>query len=124
MQYFHFDSLIDKYSVDFTVISTSGGGYDDMGDWQPGETLKTPKRGAIIGISDTKMYRSEGMLTSKDRQLYMRESLGCDFAEASVIYDGNKYKVESQPNDNHVFTNVWAYTLKWISAFDGGDSTA
>lgn len=123
MKYFNLDSLIDKYSVDFTVISTSEGSYNDLGDWVSGNTIETTKRGAIIGISDTKMYRSEGMLTSKDRELYMKESLGCDFDNAHVVYNGIKYKVESMPNDNHEFTGVYAYTLKYVSAFNGGDST-
>lgn len=120
MKYFNFDALIDKYSVDFTVISTGDGHYDDMGEWVTGTEKTTQKRGAIIGISDTKMYRSEGMLTAKDRELYMRESLGA-YDNTHVVYNGNKYKVESMPHDNHEFSGVWAYTLKYVSAF-GGDS--
>lgn len=120
MKYFNFDALIDKYSVDFTVISTGDGHYDDMGEWVTGTEKTTQKRGAIIGISDTKMYRSEGMLTAKDRELYMRESLGA-YDNTHVMYNGNKYKVESMPNDNHEFSGVYAYTLKYVSAF-GGDS--
>lgn len=123
MKYFNFDSLIDKYSVDFTVVSKSSGYYDDMGDYQQGTITEATKRGAIIGISDTKIYRSEGMLTAQDRELYMKESLGCDFDKAHVAYNGIKYKVESQPNNNSEFTGVYAYTLKYVSAFNGGDST-
>ena len=120
MKYFNLDSLIDKYSVDFTVISTSEGSYNDLGDWVSGSTIEIPKRGAIIGMSDTKMYRSEGMLTAKDKQLFMKESLGCDFDKAHVAYNGIKYKVESQPNDNSQYTGVYCYTLKYVSAFGGG----
>ena len=117
MKYFNFDALIDKYSVDFTVISTGEGHYDDMGEWVTGTEETTQKQGAIIGISDTKMYRSEGMLTAQDRELYMKEPLGCDYDKAHVAYNGNKYKVESQPNDNHEFSGVWGYVLKYVSAF-------
>lgn len=122
MAYYNFNSLIEKYSADFTVISVAPGAYDDKGDYQPGKTTRTQKRGAIMGLSDEKIYRSEGMLTSKDKQLLMRESLGCDYDNAHVVFGGNKYKVESQPNDNHVATGVWEYTLKFVSAF-GGDSS-
>lgn len=120
MKYFNFDALIDKYSVDFTVISTGDGHYDDMGEWVTGTEETTQKQGAIIGISDTKMYRSEGLLTAQDKELYMRESLGA-YDNTHVVYNGNKYKVESMPHDNHEFSGVWAYTLKYVSAF-GGDS--
>ena len=119
MRYFHFDNLIDKYSVDFTVISQSQGYYDDMGEWQAGTRLEIPKKGAIIGVSATKMYRAEGMLTAQDKELFMKESIGCDFDKAHVIYAGNKYKVESQPNDNSEFTGVFGYVLKYVSAFGG-----
>ena len=121
MEFYHFGYLINKYSTTFVVISTAEGYYDNAGDYQPGATTRTQKRGAIMGLSDNKIYRSEGMLTSKDKQLFMQEPLGCDYDNAHVIFDGNKYKVESQPNDNHAVTGVWEYTLKFVSAF-GGDS--
>jgi len=121
MAYYNFNSLIAKYSADFTVISVATGAYDSKGDYQSGATTRTQKRGAIMGLSDNKIYRSEGMLTSKDKQLLMQEPLGCDYDNAHVVFGGNKYKVESQPNDNHAATNVWEYTLKFVSAF-GGDS--
>ena len=124
MSYFNFSALIKKYETTFTVISSSDGYYDDLGEYQQGAITETQKKGAIIGLSDTKMYRSEGALTAKDKELYMNESLGCDFDKAHVAFNGNKYKVESQPNDNHNYTGVWSYTLKWISAFDGGVETA
>ena len=123
MKYFDFDSLIDKYSVSFSVISSEPGDYDDLGEYHPGTNVTAEKQGAIIAISDTKIYRSDGMLTAKDRELFMKESLGSGYDKAHIAYDGNKYKVESMPNDNHEFTGVWAYILKWVSAFDdGGDS--
>lgn len=119
MKYFDFDSLIDKYTCEFTVLNSGKGEFNDLGDWNPA-TTETVMQGAIIGISASKVYRSDGVLTVKDRELFMKESLG-DIEKAYVFYDGNKYKVENNPQDNHQFTGVWQYTLKWVSAFKGGD---
>lgn len=120
MKYFNFDSLIDKYSVSYTLITESKGGYDDMGDWVAGSATRTEKRGAIIGIRESKVYRSDGVLTEKDRELFSKESLG-DITKAYVLYGTEKYKVEANPANNSEFTGVWQYTLKWVSAFKGGD---
>lgn len=122
MKYFNLDSLIDKYSVDFTVISSSEGSYNDLGEWVNGSIIEVKKRGAILGMTDTKLYRAEGILTEKDKQLFMKDPLGCDFNKAHVVYNGIKYKVENQPNDNSQYTGVYSYTLKFVSAFGGGVS--
>ena len=122
MKYFNFDALIDKYSVDFTVISTGEGHYDDMGEWVTGTEETTQMSGAIISLKEDKIYRSEGLLTSNDKQLFMVNPLPKGMIGSTVIYKGNKYKVQ-ETTDNSDFTGVWAYTLKYVSAFDGGDST-
>ncbi len=122
MRHYNFDSLIDKYTVDFTIVNAGDGYYDDLGEWRCGETVKTEKRGAVIGISESKLYRSDGVLTEKDKQLYMKETLGT-IDKAHIIYNGNKYKVEQEPNEgNAQFTGVFSYLLKWVSAFEGGDT--
>jgi hypothetical protein len=122
-KYFNFDALIKKYESEFTVITAITAGTEtinDMGDYEYSEPTETAKRGAIIGISDNKIYRSEGMLTSKDKELYMRESLGCNYDKAHVIFKGNKYKVEQMPDENADFSGVFSYILKYVSAFGGG----
>lgn len=117
MRYFDFDSLIDKYTVDFTVLNAGEGSYDDKGDWVVSGSEEEQKQGAIIGISENKIYRSDGVLTEKDKQLYTKESLG-RIDKAHVVYDGNKYKVEQEPSEgNAQFTGVFSYVLKWVSAF-------
>lgn len=120
MRYFNFNNLIDKYTVDFTAINSGVGGYDDLGEWVAATPVKTDMRGAIIGISETKIYRSDGVLTEKDKELYMKEPLG-PIDKAYILYDGNKYRVEANPQNNSQFTGVFQYTLKWISAFKEGD---
>lgn len=118
MAYFDFSGLMNKYSVDFVILSAGEDHYNDLGDWVTDEPQEQAKRGAIIGISENKIYRSDGVLTEKDKQLYMLESLG-KIDKAHVVYNGNKYKVEQEPNEgNAQFTGVFSYVLKWVSAFD------
>ena len=118
MQEFDFQDLIVRYSVDFEVINNSKTEYDDLGEKVTVST-KAVKRGAIIGINERRIYRSDGVLTEKDKDLYMTESLG-DITGAYVLYGGNKYSVQTNPQNNHEFTGVWQYTLVWVSAFKGG----
>lgn len=120
MNYFNFDRLINKYACEFTVLNAGNDDFDDLGERTTSIAEKV-MNGAIIGISESKIYRSDGVLTVKDKDLFMKESLG-KINETHVIYDGNKYKVETNPQNNHQFTGVWQYTLKWVSAFEGGDT--
>lgn len=119
MIYFDFNNLIDKYSCDFTILTQKQDEYDELGE-KISKNRTRDLRGAVIGINDSKIYRSDGVLTAKDKELFVKESLG-DIQNAIIIYDGNQYHVESNPQNNHQFTGVWQYTLKWLSAFKGGD---
>lgn len=120
MRYYNFDALIDKYSVDFELLPEERTSYDDAGDLvvETGDPVK--KRGAIIGLGENKLYRADGVLTAKDKNLYTKESLG-DISGARVVYDGNIYSVlEEASEGNAPFTGAFCYILKFISAF-GGD---
>ncbi len=118
MRYFNFDSLIDKYSVKFRLVTAGKGQYNDLGDWVAEDFEEAEMTGAILGVTENKVYRSEGVLTEKDKQLYMKEPLG-RIDRAHVLYDGNKYSVEQEPNEgNAQFTGCYSYLLKWISVFD------
>lgn len=118
MKYFDFDNLIRKYSVDFIILTQGKDTYDEYGDLIKGADAKVTKHGAIIGINERRIYKSDGYLTEKDKDLYMTESLG-EFTNVTVIYGGNRYKVETNPQNNAQFTGVYQYTLKWVSAFKG-----
>ena len=115
-QYFNFESLIGKYESTFTLVTTPKDSYDDAGDLIIGVPTRTEKKGAIIGIRDYKVYRSEGVLTAQDKELHITESLG-DITNSYILFEGDKYKIEENPAKNGVFTGVWSYTLKFISAF-------
>lgn len=117
-QYFHFERLIDKYSREFTAAyTTGGGGYDDKGDYISGEVVKETLTGAIINFKESKIYRAEGTLTTQDKRLFMLQPLKGALIGATVIDNGNKYRIEEE-TENAMFTGVYSYVLRWVSAFD------
>lgn len=116
MAYYNFARLIQKYSSTFTLVSTSEGSYNDMGDYVPGETTEQELTGAIMDISESKLYRSEGTLTAKDKVLYMFNEVQ-NLVGSHIAYNGNKYRVEKEL-ENAKFTDVYEYTLKYVSAFN------
>lgn len=120
MKYFNFDSLIKKYSCEFKAITFTNGYYDDLGDWVKGDEIETSLTGAIVSFTESKIYRSSGLLTSQDRRLFMLEPIPDALKSSKVIHDNKVYSIESSEDDAN-FTGVWSYTLKWVSAFKGGE---
>ncbi len=116
-QYFDFSSVIEDYSNDFTVITHEKGGYDAKGDWKAEREKRETLNGAIIAFKESKEFRSEGKITSKDKRLFMQQALPSALIGASVEYDGQRYMIESE-HENAGFTGVYSYRLKWVSAFD------
>lgn len=123
MAYFDFSSLIRQYSTDFTVIIPSKGDYNSKGDFVKGKPAEKTMSGAIISHRQSKVYKSEGKLTEQDRALYMLEPIDFALQDAKVIHDNKVYSIENSL-DNAVFTGVYAYTLKFVSVFSGGDDNA
>lgn len=117
MNYFHLQRLIDKYSNKFTAILPQQGSYDDSGEYVKGEPKKVVLYGAILNISDKKIYNSNGTLTTEDRQLYYKGKLTNQLLGAKILYNGRYYSVESE-TDNSIFTGVSTYTLKYVSSFN------
>ena len=116
-QYFNFQRLINKYKNTFEVITRVAGYYDDEGDWVNGETYTVTLEGAIIGVSERQIMRSEGALTEKDKNLYMTTPIDYKLHGVKVVFKGNIYDVTSYV-DHAEFTGVYPYTLKYVSAFD------
>lgn len=118
MQYYNFERLIKKYSREFTVsYEIDGGGYDDKGDYISGAVVKETLTGAIINFKESKIYRAEGTLTTQDKRLFMLQPLKGALIGATVIDNGNKYRIEEE-TENAMFTGVYSYVLRWVSAFD------
>ena len=121
MRYFNFTRLVKKYSSEFTAIIPSEKELNDSGDWEKGEPKEFVLTGAIIGRGERAVFRSEGTLTEKDKRLFMLEPIDKSLLGAQVVYEGDVFRIQSS-SDNSKFTGVWAYLLKYVSAFKGGDS--
>lgn len=117
-QYFDFSGLIGDYSGPFTVVTYPGGGYDERGEWRQGEEERAEYTGAIIAFQESKVFRSEGTITAKDKRLFMESPLPGALMGAQVEHGGQKYRIESEL-ENAGFTGVYSYFLRWVSAFDG-----
>lgn len=122
MQYFNFQRLINKYSSTFTAEYTEEGKYNTRGVYEDGKTVTKELTGAIMSIRAQKIFRSEGTLTTQDRQLYMTEPLERALLGAIVTHEGERYRVQEDA-ENAEFTGVYAYILKSNSAFNKGGST-
>lgn len=116
-QYFDFSGLIADYSNPFIVVTRDAGGYDAAGEWRDGQETRTEYTGAIIAFRESKVFRSDGKITSKDKRLFMQQALPQALMGAHVEYMGQKYMIESEL-ENAEFTGVWSYMLRWVSAFD------
>ena len=120
MQYFNFSRLIKKYSSEFTAITLSEAHLNDAGDWVKGEKTETVLQGAVISFKESKIHRSEGTLTARDRRLFTMSPIEAALKGSQAIYEGNVYSIEDC-SENAKFTGVYAYTLRWISAFKEGE---
>lgn len=119
MQYFNFKRLIQKYQSEFKAITLAEGYFNELGDFVKGGKTETVVYGAIISHKESKVYRSEGVLTVNDKRLFMLEPIDKALLSCKAIYDGNVYQIE-ECTQNAKFTGVYAYTLKYVSAFDKG----
>lgn len=116
MSYFNFSRLVNKYSSEFTAITLQTGYYNDSGDWVDGEAAEITLQGAIIKHRDSKIYKSNGTLTAKDRALFLLEPLDDKLTGVQVVYEDDVYSIEDNL-ENAKFTGVYKYTLKYVSAF-------
>ena len=111
---------MNKYTSELTAIIQSDGHYNDAGDWVKGGKEKKVIKGAVIAFKESKLHRSEGTLTTQDRRLFTLAPLEKALKGSKVVYDGNLYSIEDN-TENAKFTGVYAYTLKYVSAFKEGD---
>lgn len=114
---YDFKRLITKYSVPFTLISTSEGAYVD-GKYVEGTRTETALTGAIVPYSDSKIYQSGGFLTQKDRELYMKTPITAPLKAAKVSYKGDIYNIESN-RDYGDYADAYIYSLKWVEHLSG-----
>ena len=120
MQYFKFAQLVKKYSSEFTVITSGEGGIDDRGYRIKGEKKEISLFGAVIGRGENTIFSSDCKITEKDKRLFMLEKIDNALLNAKVVYENEVFTIQSS-TENAKFTGVWAYVLKFVSAFKDGD---
>lgn len=118
---FDFSRLIEKYSVDSQLIRPSTGGKYVGGNWIP-DAAQEPEiiTGAIIPMTDRKIYQSGGTYTEKDRELITETEIPLEPA-AYIVFQENKYQVESE-TDYSIYAGFHDYNLKRVGAFDRTES--
>lgn len=117
-KYFDFSYLIKKYSATFTAIIPGDGDYVS-GEWVDGAETTQTMTGAIIAHRASKVFQSGGTLTVQDKALYMEKPLTDALKRARIVYNGKEYRIGDEL-ENSEFTGVYSYTLKYVSAFNGG----
>ncbi len=118
MKLYNFTRLITKYKATFQIVSENSGGYDDGGEWKAKDKEIQTKEGAIVPMSERKIYHSGGTYTTQDRQLYMFEKLpDALIKNCRIIYHGNQYKIEEE-TDYSEYSDVYVYILRRVSAVD------
>ena len=113
---YDFRDLIKRHSVTFELISHSAGKYVG-GKWQSGSESISERSGAIIPLSERKIYQSGGTYTSKDRNLYMITPIEGALKECQVRYKGVIYNIEEEKNFSE-YSADYVYVLRWVSSFD------
>lgn len=114
--HFQFGDLIEKYSVDFTLLlPASEGFYDDLGKWVEGKPLESEEKGAIVPLQAQLIYQSGGRLTQMDRQLYFQRKIPF---KAQVVFDGVTFLVEAM-TPYGTYADFNSYILKAVSNSDG-----
>lgn len=116
MKLYNFKRLIRKYSVKFTLIQSSQGKFVS-GRWEQGERVETLMYGAIVPLSERKIYSSGGTYTEQDRELYLTKPLNAPLSDFQVVHNTNTYAVEQGRNFED-YADVAVYTLKWVSKSD------
>ena len=109
---YDFTRLINKYSVEFSLHKTQGRYV--AGKWEQGGELVTTMRGAIVPLSDQKIYDSGGTYTRQDRELYVTEPLRAPLSDFFVVYKGNTYAIEEARNFED-YADAAVYVLKYQS---------
>lgn len=111
---YNFVRLIKKYSVTYELITTSEGGYVN-GKYQKGISTVTEMYGAIVPLTERKIYQSGGNYSTKDRQLFSSVPITAPLKDTKVRYKGETYNVEEETNYSD-YSDAYVYLLRWVSA--------
>ena len=91
------------------------------GKWEKGGEIVKEMQGAIVPVSDRKIYGSGGTYTEQDRELYITSKLPEPLSDLKVVYKDNEYAVEYGRNFED-YADAPVYTLKWVSKHDSAQN--
>lgn len=114
---FDFDRLIVKYGVGCKLLSEASGGSYAGGEWIPDPA--PPEQditGAIIPMTDRKIYQSGGTYTEQDREFITLTEIPLEPVH-HIAYKGFKYQVQEN-TDYSDYAGFYAYNLKRVGVFD------
>lgn len=114
---YNFSRLIKKYSVDCHLLSEPSSGSYIGGEWVPdGVPLPQDITGAVIPMTDRKIYQSGGTYTEQDREFITLVGIPLEPTHY-IVHGGTKYKVQGN-TDYSDYAGFHAYNLKRVDAFD------
>ena len=113
MKLYNFTRLINKYSVEFCLHKKHGEYVG--GRWETSDEVVEKMHGAIVPMSDRKIYGSGGTYTQGDRELYLFKPLMGDLSDFQVVYGQTTFNVE-ESRDYSSYADVYVYVLKRVEA--------
>lgn len=116
---YNFTDLIRRHSVPFEVVSYTKGSYIG-GHYQKGTEGVVQRFGAILPMTDNKIYQSGGTYSTKDRMLYISNPIEGKFDTLKVRYDGSLYSIEAAQEFTD-YSDAYIYTLKWVEPVSGSE---
>ena len=119
MKLYNFKRLIKKYSVTFCLHKIQGEYVG--GKWEQGGEIVREMQGAIVPMSDRKIYGSGGTYTEQDRELYVSTPIGTPLSDFRVVHKGSVYTLEESRNFED-YADAAVYTLKWVSKYDSAQN--
>lgn len=110
MKLYDFTRLINKYSTDFTLIVPSEGHYEG-GIYTESEATTEVLTGAVIPLSQRKIYQLGGNYTAQDKELYTTERIDKALFGGKVLYKGDYFSIEEEA-DYSDFADIYHYMLR------------
>ncbi len=114
---YNFNRLIRKYSMDCQLLSEASSGSYIGGEWVP-EEAPPPQdiTGAVIPMTDRKIYQSGGTYTEQDREFITLMEIPLEPVHY-IVHGKAKYQVQGN-TDYSDYAGFYAYNLKRVGAFD------
>lgn len=117
MKLYNFDRLLKKYGITCQLETADNEGAWIGGEWVPKDNMHAMDiSGALIPMTEGKIYQSGGTYTSQDREFLTKQAIPLE-PVAHIVYQGKRFKVEENA-DYTDYADFNAYNLKRVSAFD------